>query len=107
MKQGTLPGFKEFTSTETIGRKDDDGKLQYSLIPPSTTLALAKVLTFGANKYEANSWKHVPNAKQRYLDAAMRHLESYRSGEILDKESDLSHLSHLLTNIAFLIDLEA
>ena len=100
MKQGVLPGL------ESTGRKDDDGKLKYSLIPPSTTKALAEVLTFGANKYEPNGWRHVPNAKTRYLDAAMRHLESYRSGEILDKESDLSHLKHLLTNVAFLIDLE-
>jgi len=37
----------------------------------------------------------------------MRHLEAYRSGEILDKESELPHLHHLFTNIAFLIDFEA
>ncbi len=100
MKQGTLPGL------EVKGEKFDDGKLQYSLIPPSTTKALAEVLTFGANKYKPGSWKHVPNGKQRYLDAAMRHLESYRSGELRDKESEMPHLSHLLCNIAFLIELE-
>ncbi len=90
-----------------VGNKFDSGKLKYSLIPTSSTRALASVLTFGANKYEANNWKHVPNAKERYLDAAMRHLEAYRSGEILDKESELPHLHHLFTNIAFLIDFEA
>ena len=100
MKQGVLPGL------ESVGEKFDDGKLQYSLIPPSTTHALAEVLTFGAQKYEKDSWKHVPNAKARYLDAAMRHLEAYRSGEKLDKESEFSHLKHLLTNVAFLIELE-
>ena len=100
MKQGILPGFEE------VGEKFDDGKLRYSLIPPSTTHALAEVLTFGANKYEPGGWRHVSNGKERYLDAAMRHLEAYRSGEVLDKESELSHLKHLLTNIAFLIELE-
>ena len=101
MKQGILPGL------EKVGRKDDNGKLKYSLIPTSTTKALAEVLTFGANKYEPGSWRHVPNGKERYLDAAMRHLELYRSGERLDPESELAHLKHLLTNVAFLIDLEA
>jgi len=89
------------------GEKFDDGKLRYSLIPPEAMRGMAEVLTFGANKYAPNGWKTVPNAKQRYLDAAMRHLEAYRSGEILDSESELSHLKHLLCNVAFLVALEA
>ncbi|RLC84436.1 MAG: hypothetical protein DRI37_09100 [Chloroflexi bacterium] len=91
---------------ENVGHKDDDGKLRYSLIPTSTTKALAEVLTFGANKYEPGGWRHVPNGKERYLDAAIRHLEAYRSGELADSESTLPHLNHLLCNIAFLIELE-
>ena len=100
MKQGSLPGL------EQESEKYDDGKLRYSLIPTSTTKALAEVLTFGANKYQPNGWRLIANAEERYLDAAMRHLEAYRSGEKLDSESGLSHLSHLLTNIAFLIHFE-
>jgi len=88
------------------GVKYDDDKLRYSLCPPAALKGMAEVLTFGANKYEPNSWQSVPNAKERYLDAAMRHLESYRSGELVDSESLLPHLSHLLTNIAFLIALD-
>ena len=88
------------------GEKFDEGKLRYSLIPPVATKALAGVLTFGAKKYAPNSWQHVPNGKERYLDAAIRHLELYRSGEKLDPESKLPHLDHLLTNIAFLIHFE-
>jgi len=90
---------KEDTPT---GRKDDKGKLRYSLIPPSATRALAEVLTFGAEKYEANNWKHVEDAESRYLDAVYRHLEAYRQGERLDDESGLPHLAHAMTNIAFL-----
>ncbi len=101
MRQGSLPGL------EAVGEKYDDGKLRYSLIPTSATKALAEVLTFGADKYEPNSWKHVHNGEERYLDAAMRHLELYRSGEKLDQESGLPHLSHLLTNIAFLTELSS
>ena len=36
----------------------------------------------------------------------MRHLEAWRAGEKVDKDSKLSHLSHALTNVAFLIEFE-
>ena len=87
---------------KSAGLKYDTGKLMFSLIPPETTRALAQVLTFGANKYAPNNWQLVENGKDRYLDALLRHLDAYRSGESLDPESGLSHLSHALTNIAFL-----
>lgn len=90
-------------STDFI--KYDSGKLQYSLIPPIATRELAKVLTYGANKYKANNWKKVDD-KSRYIDALYRHLEAWRSGESIDTESGLSHLSHALTNITFLIYFE-
>lgn len=82
--------------------KHDQNKLQYSLIPPEATKALAEVLTFGANKYGKNNWQLCKDTT-RYVDAAMRHFEAYRAGELTDKESGLSHLSHLITNISFLI----
>ena len=92
-----------------VGLKYDTGKLLFSLIPPETTRALAQVLTFGAQKYAPNNWQLVENGKDRYLDALFRHLDAYRSGEALDPESGLSHLSHALTNVAFLhyLDLKA
>lgn len=88
------------------GYKADSGKLRYSLIPTAATKALAKILTFGAEKYSKDGWKSVPNAKERYTDALYRHLEAYRSGEKYDEESGESHLAHAITNIAFLIHFE-
>lgn len=85
------------------GVKLDNGKLRYSLIPPEALEELAKVMTFGAEKYTPNGWKSVPEAKERYMDALFRHIEKYRKGEKFDNESNISHLSHALTNIAFLI----
>ena len=84
------------------GLKFDTGKLQYSLIPPETLSALAEVLTFGARKYAPNNWVLVQDGETRYLDAAFRHLEAFRSGETHDQESGLHHLAHLLSNVAFL-----
>lgn len=85
--------------------KFDSGKLRYSLIPPEATKALASVLTYGAKKYKPNNWKQA-NDIERYVDALYRHLELWRGGQEFDEESGLSHLSHALTNIAFLIHFE-
>jgi len=86
-------------------RKDDQGKLRYDLIPTSAMTGLAEVLTFGANKYAPNGWKAVPDAIERYYAALHRHLIAWREGEEVDKESGLPHLSHVLTNVAFLLEL--
>ena len=85
--------------------KFDKGKLMYNLIPPKAMKELAKVLTYGAKKYKPNNWQGV-DEPNRYIDALYRHLEAWRSGEKIDKESGLSHLSHALTNITFLIHFE-
>jgi hypothetical protein len=86
-------------------KKFDDGKLRYSLITPKSMKELAKVLTFGANKYGANNWK-LADDKSRYVDALYRHLEAWRNGEAIDGESGFSHLSHAFTNIMFLLEFE-
>lgn len=88
------------------GRKDDQGKPDMSLVPLDAVLEVAKVLTFGAAKYEPNSWQRVPDAKRRYLAALLRHLTDYQSGETADPESGLLHLAHAATNALFLVWLE-
>lgn len=82
--------------------KFDSGKLRYSLVPPVAIEAMAKVLTYGAKKYKPNNWQKADDF-DRYTDALYRHLEAWRNGQEFDEESGLSHLSHALTNIAFLI----
>lgn len=87
--------------------KYDKGKLDYTLIPPVAMEGAAQVLTFGASKYGANTWKDVENGKQRYLAACMRHIEAHRRGELLDNESGISHLAHAMTNLMFLLELHS
>ena len=84
--------------------KFDGDKLRYDLIPPSALESLAAVLTFGARKYKPNNWKNCEEP-ERYLASAMRHMEAFRRGEELDKDSGLPHLSHALTNLAFMLEL--
>lgn len=84
------------------GVKFDDGKLRYDLIHPEFLEGMATVLTQGAEKYDDENYKKVPNPQNRYYAAAMRHLEAFRMGEDYDFESGESHLVHAAVNIMFL-----
>ena len=90
-------------SPNDIGRKDDLGKLRYDLLPPNALREVAKVLTYGAAKYAPNNWQAVDDAKARYAAALMRHFEAWRDGEILDPDSRLPHLAHVVCNALFLL----
>lgn len=85
-------------------KKYDQNKLRMDLIPISTFTALAEVLTYGASKYGENTWQALPNFENRYYGALLRHLIAWRSGELIDQESGLSHLKHALANIVFLLE---
>ena len=67
---------------------------------------LIGILTFGAKKYSPNGWRAVPNAKERYTAALLRHLYAIQMGEKVDPESGLRHVDHMLCNAAFLSELE-
>ena len=67
-------GAIERTVFESKGRKFDTGKLEYGLLPPLALEETVRVLTFGAQKYERDNWKRVPDSKRRYFDALQRHL---------------------------------
>lgn len=85
------------------GMKFDQGKLRWDLIPMDCVEDVVKILTFGAQKYAPNNWQIVPDAKERYWAALMRHLVAYRKGELIDQESDESHLSHAACCLMFLM----
>lgn len=87
------------------GVKFDTDKPRFDLIPPEALEELAKVLTFGANKYADRNWEKGMDWG-RVFGAAMRHLWSWWKGDDLDKETGYSHLSHGLACIAFLIAYE-
>ena len=91
------------TATEG-GRKFDGGKIRYGLLPPLALKATADVLTFGAEKYEPNNWKHVPDSINRYFDAAQRHIWAYQEGEAIDLDSGKHHLAHAICCLMFLYE---
>ena len=87
------------------GLKYDDGKTRLDLIPAKAEMELGNVLTFGANKYAANSWQNVENGIERYTAAAMRHINAMRQGETHDEESGLLHSAHAACNMMFITEL--
>ena len=90
------------SSGSVAGRKDDEGKLRWDLVPWRELEDVVGVLTYGEDKYGAHNWKTVASAQDRYFAAALRHLSDWRRGEKLDPESDLPHLAHAACSLLFL-----
>ena len=100
-----VDGVVKASQTATSGgRKFDGGKLQYGLLPPLALKATVDVLTFGAEKYEPDNWKVVPDSKRRYFDALQRHVWAWKEGEQIDPESGKHHLAHALCCLMFLYE---
>jgi hypothetical protein len=90
-----------------FGRKNDQGKLRWSLVPWDGLEGVVKVLDYGAAKYAPQSWRLVPDARERYTDALLRHQTAILRGEHLDLESGLPHSYHVACNSLFLAELDA
>ena len=85
--------------------KYDGGKPRLALVPSAAIKAIGEIMTYGADKYEEDGWKRVE--PWRYRDALMRHLVEYLDKPTSrDEESGFPHLWHMITNAAFLCELE-
>ncbi len=85
------------------GRKDDQGKPDFTLVPAAALEDIVRALTYGANKYGADNWRRVKGGRARYFAALMRHGWAYARGESHDAESGLPHLAHAGACILFLL----
>ena len=88
------------TTDEPKPFKNDriDGKPRWELLPLPDLEDVVKVYTFGAEKYEPNSWRGLEDGFDRYKAALLRHLVSFENGEELDEESGLPALAHMAWN---------
>jgi hypothetical protein len=85
------------------GKKLDAGKPRWSLVPMREMESVVRVLTMGANKYSDDNWQRLPNLRERYFSAGMRHLIAWFCGEKKDAESGESHLAHAVCCLLFLM----
>lgn len=86
--------------------KQDEGKIQMSLVPSQIIKDVAKVRMYGCQKYNSPAnWVTVE--KQRYIDALLRHLYQYLDdNSAIDEESGLPTIAHVACNVAFLCEME-
>lgn len=91
-----------------VGLKFDADKPRMELLIQGMPRALeevGRVLTFGAQKYSAHSWKHVEDNQNRYWAAKVRHELARAKGEERDPETGLLHMAHEACNALFLLEL--
>lgn len=89
------------------GVKHDTGKPRMGLVLedfPRAMMEVARVTTFGADKYTPSGWVTVPDGVDRYRDALARHVVTgYSEGR--DKESGLLHAAHTAWNALAVLEL--
>lgn len=90
------------------GAKLDEGKTRLHLMASDFPYALweiARVATYGAEKYTEHGWHSVPDGIERYSEAMMRHYFQHVAGNSVDAESNLSHLAHMAWNALAVLQL--
>ncbi|MES2181575.1 MAG: dATP/dGTP diphosphohydrolase domain-containing protein [Pseudomonadota bacterium] len=100
-----MPTHGEITEHK-IGKKNDDGKAKYHLLPLAALEQVSLVLMHGAQKYGENNWQQVEGWQHRYYNASLRHLFQWKTGEKCDSESGIGHLAHAICSLMFLIEKE-
>jgi hypothetical protein len=91
---------------KSLGLKYDTDKPKMHLIPPLMEEEVAKVLTFGAQKYGPENWRTLDDLHNRYISAALRHINSIKKGDVYDEESGLTHAAHAVCCLMFLGEIQ-
>ena len=86
---------------ETVGYKQDLGKIRWDLLPDEMLEEVAKVFTYGAEKYSDFNWRNGMRWSRLYA-ATWRHMVAWRKGETWDPESGCHHLAHVIWNVLIL-----
>ena len=85
--------------------KFDDGKVPMDLLDPDWLEGTARVLQFGAGKYDKHNWRKGVEWSRLYA-AAQRHLNAFARGWETDDETGLSHLLHASCCLMFLYEMQ-
>lgn len=85
------------------GVKNDAKKPRMNLVPTLAHIEVARVMTYGANKYAAFNWMEGFDWTV-LIDAAERHIAQWKAGQDIDAESGHSHLGHAMCCLMMLFD---
>jgi hypothetical protein len=89
------------------GTKKDEGKAKWDLLPYDVLAAVSRILTKGAQKYEARNWEK-GIVYGRVFAAVMRHIYEWWNAKLTDgdginhADGTESHLDHAITELMFL-----
>ena len=83
------------------------GKPMFSFILdfPKALLGFCRVKEIGAIKYTVDNWKKGGKSDREYLDAALRHMVAFKSGEQFADDTGCHHLIHAAWNLFALLEL--
>lgn len=84
------------------GTKFDEGKIPWDLWSADALEETAKVLAFGAKKYEPYNWAKGIKYR-RVFRALLGHLWDWWRGKEYDDETGLNHLAHAMCCLMFLL----
>ena len=76
-------------------------KTNLNQVDPDFIEKLAEIFDYGDKKYNNKSWKEYKDINL-LASALLRHIDKFRIGELIDKESGLEHLMHAGANIMML-----
>lgn len=97
--------IKPISTQEQQGTKHDQGKEPMSLLSPVALQEMARVLAFGAKKYDPHNWRK-GFMWSRLSDASLRHIFKWLNGEDVDPESGVSHIAHAAVNLMMILEHE-
>lgn len=85
------------------GERFNENKLRYDLIPQEFLTELAKVFTYGAEKYGVDNWRKGLSWRD-CLASAKRHLEEFAIGNDynVDDDPNLLHVANAAANLAMI-----
>lgn len=87
------------------GNKLDQDKVRMDLLSPIALEKIARVMTFGADKYAAHNWRK-GIIWSRVIAAMLRHIFAYMRGERKDPETGISHMAHVGCCVMFILEFE-
>ena len=88
-----------------LAMKYDSGKPRWDLLSTVALNEVAKVLTFGATKYNDHNWRKGFDWS-RLIAASLRHVSAFNDGEDKDQETGISHIAHAMCCLMFLLEHE-
>ena len=98
----TLDGNKIILEEDKVATRYDEEKPMMALVDSYAHTELARVLTFGASKYDRENWRKGMQWS-RCISSLERHIAAFKMGQDVDPETGINHMAHAMCNAMFLV----